>query len=190
MTAGAGSRIAGSLSRAARVGGAAAAAAVLTAVAGCAGAGLAPPGPHVTGTGPGGSPSASRAAASSSPTGSAGVPTLGRLAGVFARGEGFGQVKPARVFNGGDPTGLVTHITWQTWGGPTAVGTGTGDYVGARQTVAEGRLETARIVAFDLGPCGGKLMYRAVEWFFPRHGQAFNPGRYEDICNGSYVPAP
>ncbi len=118
------------------------------------------------------------------------MPALGRPAGAFARGRGFGQVRPATVFNGGDPTGLVTHITWQSWGGLTAVGTGTSDYVGPNQTVAEGTQETARIVAFDLGPCGGKLMYRAVEWFFPQHGQAFSPSQYEDICNGSYVTAP
>jgi hypothetical protein len=32
-------------------------------------------------------------------------------------------------------------------------------------------------------------MYRAVEWFFPSHGQRFNPRRYENICTGTYVPA-
>jgi len=33
-------------------------------------------------------------------------------------------------------------------------------------------------------------MYKAVEWYFPRHGQAFDPGRYENVCAGRYVPAP
>jgi hypothetical protein len=42
-------------------------------------------------------------------------------------------------------------------------------------------------VAFDLGNCDGKLMYRAVEWYFPQHGEHFNPRQYEDICTGSYV---
>ena len=32
-------------------------------------------------------------------------------------------------------------------------------------------------------------MYRAVEWYFPQHGQSFRPGRYEDICADRYVPA-
>ena len=45
------------------------------------------------------------------------------------------------------------------------------------------------MVAFHLGTCGGQLMYQAVEWYFPQHAQAFTPGRYENICTGSYVPA-
>jgi len=37
----------------------------------------------------------------------AAIPVLGQLAGTFAHGQGFGQVRPATVFNDGDPTGLV-----------------------------------------------------------------------------------
>jgi hypothetical protein len=118
----------------------------------------------------------------------AAVPVLGRRAGDFDyNSQGFGEVRPATVFNGGDPTGLVMHITWSSWGGNTAIGTGTSDYVGPNQTVAGGTEETVTIVAFDLGTCGGTLMYQAVEWYFPQHGQNFNPSQYEDICTGSYV---
>jgi hypothetical protein len=121
--------------------------------------------------------------------GSAGpVPTLGQSAGVFAHGEGFGQVKPSKIFNGGDPTGLVTHVAWKSWGGARAVATGISDYVAPNQSVAGGTEEAATVVAFNLGTCDGKLMYRAVEWYFPQHKQAFDPGRYEDICTGTYVP--
>lgn len=116
------------------------------------------------------------------------VPVLGRPAGLFGyNGRGFGKVRPATVFNGGDPTGLVMHITWSSWGGSTAAGTGTSDWVGPNQSVATGTQETVTIVAFNLGTCGGKLMYRAVEWYFPQHGQKFDPSQYEDICHGSYV---
>jgi len=116
------------------------------------------------------------------------VPVLGRSAGLFGHNsQGFGEVRPATVFNGGDPTGLVMDITWSSWGGSTAIGTGTSDYVGPNQTVAGGTQEKVRIVAFDLGTCGGTLMYQAVEWYFPQHGQNFNPSQYEDICTGSYV---
>jgi hypothetical protein len=133
-------------------------------------------------------PTSSPAApASASP--SAAVPTLGQPAGVFAHGQGFGQVKPAEIFNGGDPTGLVTHVIWRSWGGAQAVATGISDYVGPGQTVAGGKEESATVVAFNLGICDGKLMYRAVEWYFPQHKQAFDPGQYEDICTGTYVPA-
>ena len=121
---------------------------------------------------------------------SAAVPTLGQPVGVFAHGQGFGQVKPSEIFNGGDPTGLVTHVVWRSWGGAQAVATGTSDYVGPGQTVAGGKQESATVVAFNLGTCDGKLMYQAVEWYFPQHGQAFDAGRYENICTGSYVPAP
>ena len=127
------------------------------------------------------------AAASAGPP--AAVPTLGQPAGVFAHGQGFGQVKPAEIFNGGDPTGLVTRVIWRSWGGAQAVATGISDYVGPGQTVAGGKEEPVTVVAFNLGICDGRLMYRAVEWYFPQHKQAFDPGRYEDICTGTYVPA-
>jgi len=147
-----------------------------------------------TTTAPPASPPASVATTSSptvlaSASPSAAVPTLGQPAGVFAHGQGFGQIKPAEIFNGGDPTGLVTHVVWTSWGGAQAVATGISDYVGPGQTVAGGKEEPATVVAFNVGTCDGRLMYRAVEWFFPQHKQAFDPGRYEDICTGTYVPA-
>ncbi|MGH3197875.1 MAG: hypothetical protein ACRDNT_18610 [Streptosporangiaceae bacterium] len=116
------------------------------------------------------------------------VAVLGQPAGTFAsNSQGFGQVRPVTVYNGGDPTGLVMHITWSSWGGNTATGTGSSDWVGPNQSVATGTQETVTIVAFDLGTCDGKLMYQAVEWYFPQHGGTFDPSQYEDICTGSYV---
>jgi hypothetical protein len=92
------------------------------------------------------------------------VPTLGEPAGIFGiDGQGFGQVKPSTVFNGGDPTGRVTDITWQSWGGTEALGTGIGFWVGPNQFVYQGTQEPATIVAFNLGTCDGKFMYQAVE---------------------------
>jgi hypothetical protein len=122
------------------------------------------------------------------PAAPATVPVLGRPAGVFAAGTGFGAVRPSRIFNGGDPSGLVTGVSWQSWGGARATATGTADYVGPGQSVATGAEETATVVAFHLGTCHGKLMYRALEWYFPQHGQKFSPAHYENICTGSYVP--
>lgn len=148
-------------------------AAVLAACAGCGGPAAG------TGASPGTGPGQSTVAA---------VPALGRVAGDFAHGRGFGQVKPTRIDNGGDPTGLVTNISWKSWGGGRAIGTGTSVWVGPHQAVAEGRPATVTVEAFRLGMCHGKLAYRAVEWYFPEHGQSFNPHRYENICSGSYVP--
>jgi hypothetical protein len=117
------------------------------------------------------------------------VPTLGRPAGVFAHGTGFGEVRPVKIFNGGDPTGLVARIAWKSWGGSRAVGTGISDYVGPNQSVATGSQQQATVVAFNLGTCHGKVMYQAVEWYFPQHGQSFSASHYQDICHGTYVPA-
>jgi len=115
-------------------------------------------------------------------------PTLGLLTGTFAHGSGFGQVKPRTVYNGGDPTGLVTSITWHGWGGSQAAGTGRSDYVAPGQSVAAGTIEPVRIVAFDLGTCNGRYMYAAVEWYFPQHKQAFDASQFEDACIGAYYP--
>jgi hypothetical protein len=123
-------------------------------------------------------------------TASSPAPTLGQLAGVFAQGQGFGQVEPSTIFNGGDPTGLVTNVVWTSWGGAQATAAGTAEYVAPNQSVAQGTEETATVVAFDLGTCGGKYMYQAVEWYFPQHSQAFNPNTYENICTGSYAGTP
>jgi hypothetical protein len=117
-----------------------------------------------------------------------GEPTLGLRTGTFAQGSGFGQVRPKTVYNGGDPTGLVTSISWQGWGGAQAVGAGRGLYVAPGQAVAQGTIEPVRIVAFDLGTCNGRYMYAAVEWYFPQHKQAFDGSQFEDVCTGTYYP--
>lgn len=137
-----------------------------------------------------GSSSPGGGASPATSTSAAAIPVLGRPAGDFGHGAGFGLIKPAKIFNGGDPTGLLTHITWTSWGGPDAVGTGKTDYVGPGQSVATGTQERATVRAFRLGTCHGKLMYRAVEWYFPQHGQAFSRSHYENICAGTYLPSP
>lgn len=122
-------------------------------------------------------------------TGERPVPTLGLRTGLFGiSGVGFGQVRPKGVYNGGDPTGLVTSITWHGWGQPQSVGTGRTVYVAPNQSVAQGAIEPVRIVAFDLGMCNGHYMYAAVEWYFPQHKQVFDAGQFEDVCIGAYYP--
>ena len=113
-------------------------------------------------------------------------PVLGRLAGDFSHGSGFGQTEPAKIFNGGDPTGLVSKIHWSGWGGRRATGTGMAEYIGPGQSVATGRQARATVVAFHLGRCHGRLMYKAVEWYFPQHGQSFSPVNYENVCAGTF----
>ena len=116
----------------------------------------------------------------------AGPPTLGLVWGPGGQ-QGYGTVRPETVFNGGDPTGLVQHINWYSWGGATAVGTGTAEYVAPGQSVAQGTAQPASIVAFDLGTCGGHPAYQAIEWWFPAHGGAFKSTTYINDCTGTYV---
>ena len=53
-----------------------------------------------------------------------------------------------------------------------------------------GKEEQATVEAFKLGKCHRKLMYKAVEWYFPQHGQGFSASHYENICKGTYVSSP
>jgi hypothetical protein len=120
---------------------------------------------------------------------SAGAASLPILAGPWGPyQEGYGHTKPGRIFNGGDPTGLVTHIRWITWGQSRAIGTGIAEWVGPHQDVAEGTQQPARIVLFQLGHCHGRPAYNAIEWYFPNHQQHFNPHQYIDACTGTYYP--
>ncbi len=101
--------------------------------------------------------------------------------------EGYGEIEPDRIFNGGDPTGLVTDVRWDSWGGDTATGRGVSVWEGAGATVADAPQSEAVVTAFDLGDCNGQLAYRAINWYFPEYGQSFDPESYINICTGDYV---
>lgn len=119
-------------------------------------------------------------------TGGGVPPTLG-VAGAFgANGVGFGAVRPTEISLGGDPTGILTGISWQSWGGAQATGTGTSTYVAPGQSVAQGTQETATVVASGLGTCKGAPAYQQVVWYFPQNGQtpADNGGTPIQACSG------
>jgi hypothetical protein len=119
----------------------------------------------------------------------ASAPTLG-IAAAWARVgpsvAGFGQVRPSEISLGGDPTGILSGIIWQSWGGATATGTGTSTYVAPGQTVAQGSQQSATVEAFDLGTCAGTPAYQQVKWFFPSEGETLNRGANTTIntCTG------
>lgn len=113
-------------------------------------------------------------------------PTLG-LTGAWFEGAGFGQVEPSEVYLGGDPTGQVTGIGWQSWGASEATGLGLSWYVAPNQGTADGGQRTAAIVAFDLGTCAGHPAYQEVEWYFPAVGGSFDPSRAVYACQKGYV---
>ncbi|MEV4318077.1 hypothetical protein [Actinocrispum sp. NPDC049592] len=109
------------------------------------------------------------------------------LGTVWSEGqEGYGTAHPKTIYNGGDPTGWVTDVHWQSWGDPVAIGTGMAS--DARNTVvADAPQRKATVRAFNLGVCKGKLMYQAIEWYFPSQGDKFDPHHYINICTGEYV---
>ncbi|MBO0835693.1 MAG: hypothetical protein J2P28_09260 [Actinobacteria bacterium] len=101
--------------------------------------------------------------------------------------QGYGQVEPQTINNNGDPTSLVTHITWSSWGGAMAHGSGTSTWVPPGQPTSSGLQQTATVVAFNLGTCAGKPSYNAVVWYFPQHGEQFSGHRYFNSCAGQWV---
>src|ERR1700719_3909220 len=80
-------------------------------------------------------------------------PVLGRAWGDATQYQhGYGEVRPSRIDNGGDPTGVVENVRWQSWGGGQAVGSGMSTYLPGK-IVADGTQERATIVAFNLATC-------------------------------------
>jgi hypothetical protein len=113
------------------------------------------------------------------------LPTLGQP--WSQNQQGYGEIKPRRIFNGGDPTGLVMHIHWKHWGAKRAWGWGTGIFVWPGTSVAEGIRARARVVAFHLGTCHGAPAYDAVQWFYPGYDETFHPGLHINDCSGRYA---
>ncbi|MFE4470992.1 hypothetical protein ACFRFH_19450 [Leifsonia sp. NPDC056824] len=100
--------------------------------------------------------------------------------------EGFGTAQPARIYQGGDPTGEVRGITWINWGDPTAYGYGTACYVGPNQGVADCRETPAVVIASNLGSCGGVPAYENVGWWFPGVEGDKNSAEGSDIRDCQY----
>jgi pimeloyl-ACP methyl ester carboxylesterase len=99
---------------------------------------------------------------------------------------GFGIAQPTSISLGDGPFGVGPTLHWKSWGGPqaTASATDAGIFMGspADSRIPPGNLGEATVVAFDLGICQGRLVYQALEWYFPQHGQAFNPSTYVNTC--------
>ncbi|MEJ2887897.1 hypothetical protein [Actinomycetospora aeridis] len=117
-------------------------------------------------------------------TSAAGTPTLGGPAPAGMRG--FGEVRPSEVNANGDPTSYAENITWESWGGPQAIGRGTAGWYGPDQYASDTVLIPAVVVAYDLGECNGRPAYRSVGWYFPSRGETSLPPEngYRDICDG------
>lgn len=96
------------------------------------------------------------------------VVVLGSAEFATPDGEGWGTSKPTKIFNGGDPSGLVSHIHWDSWGGATAIGYG-------RNAVFKPgggyyrQLATIELRAQHLGKCrsGGPRAYTQLAYRVP-----------------------
>ena len=108
------------------------------------------------------------AAAFASQAGAAANPVLGAKAFAAPVGEGFGTAEPATIFNGGDPSGLVTQIKWSGWGNPTVIGYGLNPIFKPHGGYYR---KPARIElrATDLGKCGNRRAYTRLEVRIPKH---------------------
>jgi hypothetical protein len=84
--------------------------------------------------------------------------------------RGWGLVKPTVIFNGGDESGQIADVRWESWGGPTAIGHGTASYA-LGPTKAHSVPARATVVATKLKRCNGQLMYTRIWWYFPRYGE-------------------
>ena len=126
------------------------------------------------------------------PTPTAVGPLLGSAAwgqalGSFAGISGFGEVAPDSFSEG--PTAESPHvdsISWSNWGAPQAMGQGQAiDGTGQSGPISSWPVETATVVAFDLGTCDGSTSaYQEVTYYFPQDGETFDPTKSTNACTG------
>jgi hypothetical protein len=125
----------------------------------------------------------------------AAVTTLGILDSTLPYQKGYGTARPSEISVGGDSSGNVTNITWTSWGGAQATGTGTAGYGGGRYGACTAFKaahpgvdceQRVPIVAYNLkSNCGGHPGYNSVEWYFPLAGETrdLNVPSYNSLCS-------
>ena len=114
---------------------------------------------------------------------------LGSKRGALPARYGFGTARPSAIFNGGDPSGLVTHIHWTSWGQSVATGRGL-NAIFMPEGGYYAQLVTIQLRAYDIGRCTprGPLAYRRLPVREPsRPGGPVGPwvawgGRHTTIC--------
>ena len=88
---------------------------------------------------------------------------LGSKRLVAPDGYGFGTARPGAIFNGGDPSGRVTHIHWTNWGQSVATGRGL-NAIFMPHGGYYPQLVTIQLRAYDIGKCTahGPRAYRKL----------------------------
>jgi hypothetical protein len=124
------------------------------------------------------------------PAGASTNPVLGAKGFAAPDGNGFGTAEPSEIFNGGDPSGLVTQIKWTGWGNPTAIGHGLNPIFKPHGGYYR---KPARIElrATALGKCGSRRAYMKLEARVPKHpggklGKWFSWSGAKTICKPPY----
>jgi hypothetical protein len=107
------------------------------------------------------------AAATSAAAGVQAAPLLGSRVFYAPGARGFGTAHPAAISNGGDPSGIVTHITWSSWGGATAIGRGS-SFIFRPNGGYYPRSVGIELRAQDIGRCAGAVTYRQLEARVPK----------------------
>lgn len=97
-------------------------------------------------------------------SGSASRVVLGSRHFAGPSGRGFGTVKPRKIFNGGDASGLIKKIHWRHWGSSVARGRGLHPIFRPRGGYYS-KPSHSHLRAYDLGHCGRshRLAYRKLK---------------------------
>jgi hypothetical protein len=92
------------------------------------------------------------------------TPVLGSKEFAAPSGSGWGTYKPAEIYNGGDPSGMVKDIVWSHWGDATATGIGKTWIFKSSGGYYPGMV-TAELRTTNLGHCTAKgpLAYRHLD---------------------------
>lgn len=117
-------------------------------------------------------------------------PRLGAKSFVGPYGKGFGTVRPHVIFNGGDPSGLIDHIRWKSWGGAVAYGVGLHAIFKPRGGYYRHRVHAVLRVR-GLQECEGHLAYSHLSIKEPRHpggppGPWYSWSGVSNICEPPY----
>jgi hypothetical protein len=88
---------------------------------------------------------------------------IGAKAFAGPQGEGWGTSRPGTLFNGGDPSGMISKIHWSSWGGKTASGVGLNSIFKPHGGYYNKQVHI-QLRATDLGRCTAKgpLAYRKL----------------------------
>jgi hypothetical protein len=130
------------------------------------------------------------AAIAATSAGAAANPVLGGKSFAAPYGKGFGTAEPSEIFNGGDPSGSVTKITWTGWGNPSAIGYGLNPIFKPHGGYYR-KPARAELRATDLGKCGNQAAYTKLEVRIPKKpggklGKWFSWSGAKTICKPPY----